>query len=350
MTLTSWKKFTANISMHRVVVLLLIIAVLYAAKGMMNTILLTFIFTYLIVHWIRLLQRFVPHLPPVLIVIVTYILLILGLYYVVTDYLPLLVEQIVKMVDSLIKFYQSPDMKTTLQWVNRYVSNGTIISQAKHGMQLAVSTLTSLGTLTFAFVMSLILSFFYTIELRQMNEFSRQFLSSKSLGWFFNDLYYFGKKFVNTFGVVLEAQFFIAICNTVITMICLTFMHMPQIFALGLMVFILSLIPVAGVIISLVPLSMVAYSVGGWRYIAYILIMVVVIHAIEAYVLNPKFMSSRTELPIFYTFVVLLVSEHLFGTWGLIVGVPIFTFLLDIADVKPIGKAAGPTSTTKSDD
>ena len=316
----------------------------------MNTILLTFIFTYLIVHWIRLLQRFVPHLPPVLIVIVTYILLILGLYYVVTDYLPLLVEQIVKMVDSLIKFYQSPDMKTTLQWVNRYVSNGTIISQAKHGMQLAVSTLTSLGTLTFAFVMSLILSFFYTIELRQMNEFSRQFLSSKSLGWFFNDLYYFGKKFVNTFGVVLEAQFFIAICNTVITMICLTFMHMPQIFALGLMVFILSLIPVAGVIISLVPLSMVAYSVGGWRYIAYILIMVVVIHAIEAYVLNPKFMSSRTELPIFYTFVVLLVSEHLFGTWGLIVGVPIFTFLLDIADVKPIGKAAGPTSTTKSDD
>ena len=316
----------------------------------MNTILLTFIFTYLIVHWIRLLQRFVPHLPPVLIVIVTYILLILGLYYVVTDYLPLLVEQIVKMVDSLIKFYQSPDMKTTLQWVNRYVSNGTIISQAKHGMQLAVSTLTSLGTLTFAFVMSLILSFFYTIELRQMNEFSRQFLSSKSLGWFFNDLYYFGKKFVNTFGVVLEAQFFIAICNTVITMICLTFMHMPQIFALGLMVFILSLIPVAGVIISLVPLSMVAYSVGGWHYIAYVLIMVVVIHAIEAYVLNPKFMSSRTELPIFYTFVVLLVSEHLFGTWGLIVGVPIFTFLLDIADVKPIGKAAGPTSTTKSDD
>ena len=316
----------------------------------MNTILLTFIFTYLIVHWIRLLQRFVPHLPPVLIVIVTYILLILGLYYVVTDYLPLLVEQIVKMVDSLIKFYQSPDMKTTLQWVNRYVSNGTIISQAKHGMQLAVSTLTSLGTLTFAFVMSLILSFFYTIELRQMNEFSRQFLSSKSLGWFFNDLYYFGKKFVNTFGVVLEAQFFIAICNTVITMICLTFMHMPQIFALGLMVFILSLIPVAGVIISLVPLSMVAYSVGGWRYIAYILIMVVVIHAIEAYVLNPKFMSSRTELPIFYTFVVLLVSEHLFGTWGLIVGVPIFTFLLDIADVKPIGKATVPTSAIKSDD
>ena len=56
----------------------------------------------------------------------------------------------------------------------------------------------------------------------------------------------------------------------------------------------------------------------------------------EAYVLNPKFMSSRTDLPIFYTFIVLLIGEHLFGTWGLIVGVPIFTFLLDVLGVKPI--------------
>ena len=334
--LNSWKKFTANISLHRLVVLCLIIGVLYLASGMMNLILFTFIFTYLIVHWIRLLQRFIPKLPAIVIVLFTYALLIWGLYYVVTDYLPLLVEQIVKMVNSLINFYQSKDMRGAMHWLNQYVSNKTIIAQAKHGMKLAVDTLTSLGTVTFAFVMSLILSFFYTIELDQMNAFSRQFLTSPSLGWLFKDVAYYGKKFVNTFGVVLEAQFFIAICNTVITMVCLTFMKMPQIFALGLMVFILSLVPVAGVIISLVPLSMVAYSVGGLRYVLYILVMVIAIHTLEAYVLNPKFMASRTELPIFYTFVVLLVSEHLFGTWGLIVGVPVFTFFLDICGVKPI--------------
>ena len=60
------------------------------------------------------------------------------------------------------------------------------------------------------------------------------------------------------------------------------------------------------------------------------------VHAIESYVLNPKLMSSRTELPIFYTFVVLFVSEHLFGTWGWIVGIPIFTFMLDVLGVKPV--------------
>ena len=195
--------------------------------------------------------------------------------------------------------------------------------------------------------MSVILSFFYTIELRQMNEFSKTFLSSQHLSWFFKDLDFFGKKFVNTFGVVLEAQFFIALTNTALTMIALFFMKMPQIFALGLMVFIMSLVPVAGVIISLVPLSMVGYSVGGIRYIVYLIIVILVIHMIESYVLNPKFMSSRTELPIFYTFVVLLVSEHLFGVWGLIVGVPIFTFLLDIVGVKQIRAHKLPTTRDK---
>ena len=122
------------------------------------------------------------------------------------------------------------------------------------------------------------------------------------------------------------------------TIICLIIMRMPQIIALGLMVFILSLIPVAGVIISLIPLSLVAYSVGGLRYVIYIFIVIMIIHAIEAYILNPKFMASKTELPIFYTFVVLLVGEHFLGTWGLIVGVPIFTFLLDILGVKSVKK------------
>ncbi len=47
-------------------------------------------------------------------------------------------------------------------------------------------------------------------------------------------------------------------------------------------------------------------------------------------------MSSKTELPIFYTFIVLLISERFLGVWGLIVGIPIFTFLLDILKVKEI--------------
>lgn len=330
----AWQRFKANVPLRRFCVLLIIIAFLYEMRAMMNTILLTFIFTYLVVHLIKLVQRHLPKMPSGLIVSITYILILLLLYFVVTVYMPMLVTQITKMVKSVMAFYESDSMSGILKYASRYINQKELVTQAKNGMGVMVHTLTSVGTLTVSIFMSLILSFFYTIELKQMNQFSNLFVKSGIFKWFFEDVHYFGKKFTNTFGVVLEAQFFIALCNTFLTMICLAFMHMPQIIALGLMVFILSLIPVAGVIISLIPLSIIAYSVGGLRYVIYIFIMIMVIHALEAYVLNPKFMASKTELPIFYTFLVLLVAEHFWGTWGLIVGVPIFTFLLDVLDIK----------------
>jgi predicted PurR-regulated permease PerM len=49
-------------------------------------------------------------------------------------------------------------------------------------------------------------------------------------------------------------------------------------------------------------------------------------------------MSSMTHLPIFFTFVVLIVSEELLGAWGLIIGIPIFVFFLDILGVHQIGR------------
>lgn len=104
------------------------------------------------------------------------------------------------------------------------------------------------------------------------------------------------------------------------------------------MVFLLSLIPVAGALISVVPLSMVAYAVGGWQSVIATIIMIICIPVLEAYMLNPRFMSSQTHLPAFFTFIGLLASEKLFGTWGLIVGLPIFTFFLDILQIKTLTK------------
>ncbi|MEC2514523.1 AI-2E family transporter, partial [Bacillus cereus] len=65
----------------------------------------------------------------------------------------------------------------------------------------------------------------------------------------------------------------------------------------------------------------------------YILVFITVIHALERYFLNPKFMSAKTNLPIYYTFMILIFSEHFLGIWGLIIGIPIFIFLLDVLDI-----------------
>lgn len=89
-----------------------------------------------------------------------------------------------------------------------------------------------------------------------MKEFSTLFLKS-DFDYFFQDLYYFATKFVNTFGVVMEAQFFYCPYQYHHNgQARLGFNPLPS---LALLVFILSLIPVASVIISAIPLRFIAY-------------------------------------------------------------------------------------------
>ncbi|MEH7052982.1 AI-2E family transporter, partial [Bacillus pseudomycoides] len=162
--------------------------------------------------------------------------------------------------------------------------------------------------------------------------FTSKFEDSK-LSIFYEEIAYFGQKFARSFGKVIEAQFLIAVVNCILSVIALVFLGFPQLLVLAVMIFLLGLIPVAGVIISLFPLCIIAYNIGGIAYVVYILIFIAVIHAIESYFLNPKFMSAKTNLPIFYTFMVLIFSEHFLGIWGLIIGIPIFIFLLDVLEV-----------------
>lgn len=324
-----------NVPLRRFSVLAFIVIVLFLVRSMMSTFLLTFIFCLLVVKLTNAIRRVVK-IPSRLIVIVVYLLVLLGLYLAVTVYIPKIADQAISSTKDIVDFYSNPQNlpdDATLQWVNELIKQSNVMSQMKNGVSLIWKYITGVGTMGVTLFLSMILSFFFTIEKRSMDNFSRLFLQS-DFAWFFQDLYFFGKKFVTTFGVVIEAQFFIALVNTVLTTIVMAVMHLPQLAVLALMVFILSLIPVAGVIISFVPLSLVGYSVGGFRDVIYLIITIIVVHALEAYVLNPKFMSSRTNLPIFYTFIVLLVGEHFLGIWGLICGVPIFTFFLDILGVK----------------
>ncbi|AKP67233.1 AI-2E family transporter [Companilactobacillus ginsenosidimutans] len=332
-----YDKFVANKRLRRTVLLLLVIFVFWLFRSMLSLFLLTFIFTFLSVQFVRFVQKHV-NIPPIWIIAPVYILIIALLVFAITNYVPQLIHQSSKIIDSLTKFYESKEVRDNkyLSYVYDYLQQINLDNQIKTATSQLVNYITSVGAIGLNIFLSFILSFFYTTQVENMNSFGRQFLTS-NYGWLFEDIRYYGQKFINTFGVVIEAQLMIAVVNTVLTTITLLVMKMPGIIALAAMVFILSLIPVAGVIISLIPLSFVAYSVDGFKYVIYIIIMVIVIHMIETYFLNPQFMSSMTHLPIFFTFVILIVSEELLGAWGLIIGIPIFVFFLDILGVHQIG-------------
>lgn len=329
-----YQSFVDSIRLRRFVVLASIILLLFAIRSVLTMILLTFIFTYIGLRIVAGVQK-LGKVPAPLIVVILYACILLLAYLALVTYLPEAYHQFEKIYHSLRHFYRGTGVAENhymvlgekylrqTDWLNKVTKNsGQIVHY--------VGNITSVGI---SIVMSFVLSFFYLIEKAQMYRFSRLFLTS-DFDWYFQDAHYFAQKFIHTFGRVMEAQLIITIINTSITTVCLAVLGFHSLLSMALMVFFLSLIPVAGVLISCVPLSLIAYTQGGFRDVIYILIMISCIHLFESYVLNPKLMAKKTELPIFYTFCVLMASNHLFGLWGLIVGVPIFSFFLDILNVK----------------
>lgn len=329
----SWlEKLKENNTARRVLVFILIGVVLYLLRSMIDLILLTFIFAFLVTRLENVILKRV-RIPRKLIVIVLYTLVALFLYVAIVHFLPILIDQISQLVDSLVKIYNNPPDNAIAKWFVGFLKESNIEKYLQTGVDFIIVSLSGIGSVELSFFLALILSLFFSLEKERVTSFTGQFLTSK-VGFIFKEAAFFGKKFVGTFGVVLEAQLMIALVNTIITTIALYLMDFPQLLSLSIMVFVLGLIPVAGVIISCVPLVLIAYSVGGLQDVFYILLTVVIVHAIETYILNPKLMSSKTNLPVFYTFIVLIFSETFFGVWGLIVGIPVFVFLLDILDVR----------------
>ena len=333
-----YNKIIYKSTIRRLIVLVSIFIILFFFRHMLSLFLLTFIFSFLITRLTNFIRRHI-NISPALIVIPVYAFIVGILYYAIAHYAPIVLKQSIHLIDRVYKFYHSNTFHKDkfILYMNHYLSRVDISDQLKNSLSKLILCISNISSAGIMFFFAFILSFFFALESKKLNHFGNQLAKSK-FGWYFLDVYYFGKKFVDTFGVVIEAQIVIAFVNTILTVIALIFMKMPNILSLGIMIFFLSLIPVAGVIISLIPLTIIGYSVGGFKYVIYILLLILFIHMLEAYVLNPRFMASKTKLPVFCTFIVLLISERLFGLWGLIVGIPIFTFFLDILGVQSITK------------
>lgn len=340
--MTFFKELFQIAGFRRFLALLFVILILYFSRSMLNMLLITFILTYLINRLHNFITRNVDKIVKInrnitilFIYAVILTLLITTVYY----YLPVFLEEFNDLVNQVISFYDNPPTNLPDNvLLNFLVDSLKEIDLSKYvgdSFNFLLKTVSDIGKWSLNLFIAIILSLFFLLEKDKVAKFTAKFKESRA-AFLFTELEYFGKKFVTSFGKVIEVQFLIATVNAILSTIFLWIFGFPNLVAIGIMIFLLGLIPVMGVIISLIPLCAIAFKIGGLIKIVYVLVMIAVVHAFEAYFLNPKFMSNKTHLPIFYTFMILLVSEHFFGVWGLIVGVPVFIFLLDILEV-PVG-------------
>lgn len=321
---------------RRLLILVAFGIVVYLLRGMANMFLLTFIFAYLgytASSFFFTKAKIINSRLLKAIIIAIYLAIIAIGIYTLYKYIPIIISELKSIIEQATVFLNGTYENDNLNYIISLSKDFKISTYISDNFETLFKSITNIGRWGFDIFIAVILSLFFILEKSRISKFTSGFKNSK-VSIVYEELAFFGRKFLHSFGKVIQTQITISFINSILSMIMLSILGFPQVFGLGFMIFVLGLVPVAGVVVSLIPLSIIAFSLGGFRMIIYILILIAILHALESYVLNPKLMSQKTKLPVFYTFVVLVVSEHIIGIWGLIIGIPIFIFILDVLEVR----------------
>jgi predicted PurR-regulated permease PerM len=334
--MTDYKSFLSGRVARRILILLFVALLLFLLRGMINMLLLTFIFAYLAYS----AQKFIVQKTKIIdskilkgIIILVYLGFLTLAGYILYKYIPIMITQLSDIIDQASQFYTKEYDNDVVNYLIGLSKDIKISQYLGDNFKTLFTTINNIGKWGFDIFVAVILSLFFILEKSRISRFTLGFKDSK-ISAIYEELAFFSRKFLESFGKVIKTQITISFINSILSVIVLSILNFPQVIGLGFMVFVLGLIPVAGVVISLIPLSIIAYTIGGIRTVIYVLVLIAILHAIESYILNPKLMSDKTKLPVFYTFIVLFLSEHIMGIWGLIIGIPIFMFILDVLEVK----------------
>jgi len=129
---------------------------------------------------------------------------------------------------------------------------------------------------------------------------------------------------------VVRGQLTIMLVNGTLTLIGLLILKVPFAFALAFLATILYVVPIFGTILSSIPIVLLALTGGGLSKGLLALGWILVIHALETYVLNPKIMGDASKIHPVLIVLALVVGERSSGIVGALLAVPVASVVVAV--------------------
>jgi predicted PurR-regulated permease PerM len=180
-----------------------------------------------------------------------------------------------------------------------------------------------------ALFLAIILSFMLVMDWRRIGR-SMRALESSRIRTFYIGVAPHLRAFADVLGKALRAQAIIAATNTVLTAAGLWFFDVPNIALLSTIVFVFGFIPILGTILSSIPIVLFGLQAGGVALALKLILLIAGIHALEAYILNPRITGGVLHVHPLLVLVLLLLGERFGGVWGMVVGVPVGYYILSV--------------------
>ena len=335
-----------------------VFAVVYILRSFFLLLFLTFVFGYIQNRGVNRLQGLIPNRPLRVVLVAS---IFLGVLVAVGVFLvPRAKDQTVLFVTQLPQYVQRLDQELGAlgerypMIANAIPELGAVSDHPAHGSsrvaalvqqifgmsdhpvgQNKVNQLLDLvrgvggqiAAIASAFLLALLFSFLIVLDLPRLSA-SVCSLENSKLDFVYREVAGSIRDFAMVLGKALEAQFVIAVVNSVLTAIGVALLGLGSTMAfLTVIVFLCSFIPVLGVFISSVPICLIALQTSGLTTMVLAIVMITVIHLLEGYVLNPRIYGSYMRINPVIVLVILTVGAKLFHIWGLVLGVPICTYI-----------------------
>ncbi len=125
---------------------------------------------------------------------------------------------------------------------------------------------------------------------------------------------------------VVRGQLIICLINGTLTGIGLLIFDVKFALTLSLLTAVTSLIPIFGVFISSIPIILMALT-NSFITALLMLAWILLIHFIEGNILNPKIIGKSAEIHPVLVILALMAGERVYGIFGALIAVPIFSIL-----------------------
>lgn len=272
-----------------------------------------------------------------IIIILEYLIFVSVLFFAIYDIVPRLTKELSEIPRHIpILADQISSITSKLNEIRTFNTEiGGNIEQMFSSQNYAIAiqiyeNLKKAGWILLQLILALILSYVFISDRKKLWHYL-EWIKKSNFRFLYDEYYIILEKISRSFGLVFKAQAMIATVNALLTTVWLILIwfffphHFPYILTLWIFVFLLSFIPVLGTFISSIPLIIIAYTMVWWvNAVIAVILLVAIVHAIEAYYLNPKIVSSFIEVPVSLTFIILLVSEHFMWFAGLLIWISIF--------------------------
>ena len=160
-----YQNFIKNEKLRRWVVLAFLIAVLYFVRSILPLMLLTFVFSYLAYRFVSFIERKIK-LPGKISGFILYGVILFLIYLGITEYIPVLVNQLTHLINAVSKFYQnnSNGESALMDSIYNLFKEYNLADKLQSSLGTLVDYVTSFGKGLLIVVFAFLMSFFFTID------------------------------------------------------------------------------------------------------------------------------------------------------------------------------------------